>query len=77
MTDDELRLIVRETIARHLGGAAAPEPALELHPRVAADRRHASAMLFQLARGSESGGDCLIEPTVKCAHCGFCQTYGH
>jgi hypothetical protein len=22
-------------------------------------------------------GACVIEPAVRCNHCGFCQSYGH
>jgi hypothetical protein len=25
----------------------------------------------------ESDGPCLIEPTVQCTHCGYCQSHGH
>jgi hypothetical protein len=73
MTDEELRALVRESIARHLGtpappAATAPTPAW---------RAHASFGKFLLPRGDDEGGPCLIEPTVPCNHCGFCQSYGH
>jgi hypothetical protein len=29
-----------------------------------------------LASGGDDGA-CLIEPTVRCTHCGFCQSLGH
>ena len=75
MTDDELRALVRDAIARHLGGApaaaaapAAPVPLWRAHP---------SFGKFLVLRGDEQGGPCLIEPSVSCNHCGFCQSYGH
>jgi hypothetical protein len=75
MTDEELRTLVRDAIARHLGGglaasppAAAPAPLWRAHP---------SFGKFLLPRGDEQGGPCLIEPSVSCNHCGFCQSYGH
>jgi hypothetical protein len=77
MTDDELRALVRDAIARHLGGAA-PAPGV---PSAAAPvppwRAHASFGKFLVLRGDEQGGPCIIEPAVSCNHCGFCQSYGH
>lgn len=26
---------------------------------------------------SEPDAPCIVEPQVKCHHCGFCQSYGH
>jgi hypothetical protein len=76
MTDDELRALVREAIAKHLGpGAPAPPPAAAAP--TPAWRAHVSFGKFLLPRGDDEGGPCLIEPTVSCNHCGFCQSYGH
>ena len=77
MTDDELRALVQEAIARHLGGD--PERATVVGTPVAAPawRAHPSFGKFLLPRGDDEGGPCLIEPTVHCNHCGFCQSYGH
>jgi hypothetical protein len=39
---------------------------------------HASHIILQVAPGSEiDDGMCVIEPAVRCNHCGFCQSYGH
>lgn len=73
MTEDELRALVRDAIARHLG-ADAPAPAAAATP---AWRAHPSFGKFLLPRGEDEGGPCLIEPSVRCNHCGFCQSYGH
>lgn len=81
MTDEELRALVRDAIARHLG----PGPGPGLGPgRVTHEARpdppwraHPSFGKFLVMRGDELGGACLIEPTVECNHCGFCQSYGH
>ena len=75
MTDPELRALIRESIARHLGEGAsllpgAPEPGVAL-------REHASHGLLPLARGGDGDGACLIEPSVRCNHCGYCLSYGH
>jgi len=37
----------------------------------------AAFALLPLARGGDGDGACLIEPTVRCNHCGYCQSYGH
>ena len=72
MTDQELRELVRDAVARHLqpgrGGARpARRPA----------GGHASHALLPLVRGGDTDGACLIEPAVRCTHCGYCQSYGH
>jgi len=39
---------------------------------------HASHILLNVIPGSEiDDGMCVIEPAVRCNHCGFCQSYGH
>jgi hypothetical protein len=76
VNEQELRDMIRASIARHVGtgvGAAhlqPPEPA-------AAFRAQVSHFRFSLAQGSDGDGACLIEPAVRCNHCGFCQSYGH
>jgi len=72
VTEHELREMVRASIARHLGEAAAREP-----DPVAAVRAHASHVVLPLLSGGDGDGACLIEPTVRCNHCGYCLSYGH
>jgi hypothetical protein len=67
--EDTLRAMVREAVARRLAESAAPAASEPLH--LAA---HASHFRYVLP---ESGGPCLIEPTVPCTHCGYCQSHGH
>ncbi|MEO7275215.1 MAG: hypothetical protein ABI211_24790 [Vicinamibacterales bacterium] len=102
LQEDELRSLVRQSVARVLGQQAfddtPPPPAgasTDRHPHAAgsadchppaagsADRhphpagsadRHASHHRYALP---EAGGACLIEPTVPCTHCGYCQSHGH
>jgi hypothetical protein len=75
MTDQELRALIRESIARHLGTPPRPAPAASDigtlgHP-------HPSHGLLPLASGGDGDGACLIEPAVRCSHCGYCLSYGH
>jgi hypothetical protein len=69
LDDSELRALVREAIARH-GRREAPAP--EGQPSV-----HASHRLLPLQSGGDGDGACLIEPDVRCNHCGYCLSYGH
>jgi hypothetical protein len=80
MTDDELRALVRDAVARRMGPVSSVSAGSnDVLPREEArlDRRHASFGLLPLMRGSDSDGACLIEPAVRCNHCGYCLSYGH
>ena len=77
MTDDELRLVIRGAIQRHLqAGASAPAA-----PAVQAVRREpvAASMSFAQYRIERAAGDttCVVEEHVPCNHCGFCKCHGH
>jgi hypothetical protein len=77
MTDAELRALVRDAVARHLGRSAEPAaPPMPLPPRAApAHAAHPShAMYLTLIN---AGDACIIEPDVECTHCGYCKTHGH
>jgi hypothetical protein len=73
MTEQELRAIVRDAIARHAAAGTSPLAATPSNTL----RQHASHALFPVAAGAETGGQCVIEPAVACNHCGYCQSYGH
>ena len=74
MTEQELRALVRDAIAKHAGGRIAdPEMA-----RVTSARQHPSHTLIALPSGADSDdGVCIIEPAVACNHCGYCKSLGH
>jgi hypothetical protein len=79
MTEQELRALVREAVARHLGGPtpASADPSAALTPRHAPDpgQPHASHGLYvHLVNVTDA---CLIEPAVTCTHCGYCKSHGH
>ena len=81
MTEQELRTLVRQAIARVQAahGAApshlAPSDAIS-HPRTLAPS-HPSHALFLVPDGSDADGPCIIEPAVPCNHCGYCKSLGH
>jgi hypothetical protein len=76
MTDQELRALVRDAIARSgmgdAGRTPGPAPGAP-SPRVTSHTSHA---LFTLTPG-DPDGRCMIEPGVPCNHCGYCKSYGH
>ena len=85
MTEQELRALVREAIARH--GAIARQGAIARHGAVKQAealptgqghaRHHASHGLIALPAGADGDGLCIIEPAVACNHCGYCKSLGH
>ena len=64
----------RTASRRQRAGARLPRAPCAGAARGARIRASAS---FWCQRGDEEGGPCLIEPSVRCNHCGFCQSYGH
>ena len=72
VTNEELRRLVRRAIARHRdpagGGVRSPDSTGHVHP---------SHARLRVQSGVETNGPCLIEPTVACIHCGYCQSLGH
>ena len=73
MTDDEIRHLVRSAIARHLGGATSTSPS---PPAVPAAPVAISFARYPIPRADDDVM-CIIEPAVRCNHCGFCQCHGH
>jgi len=71
MNEDALRALVRDTIARLGSGvaASAPDPARLIDPA------HASNFQYNLTPSAD--GSCVIEPSVRCNHCGYCLSHGH
>lgn len=86
MTEQELRALVREAVARHLGQN--PGPALSRVPgpesqvraqsrvRVSADSTSDPSHGIYLSLVN-AGGECVIEPSVTCNHCNYCKSHGH
>ena len=74
MTEQELRALVRDAIAKHMAAPAAdPQPA-----RATSTRLHPSHALIAVPAGADSDeGVCIIEPAVACNHCGYCKSVGH
>jgi hypothetical protein len=70
MDEQEVRALVREAISRQLGR---PD-----ENRLLKREEHPSHIILKVLPGSDlDEGMCVIEPAVRCNHCGFCQSYGH
>ena len=77
MTEDDLRALVRQAVSRHLTAAGLESgPGGPPGPGTPAPGVHPSFGRYLLPRDPGDGGACLIEPAVKCNHCGFCQSHG-
>jgi hypothetical protein len=74
VSDQELRDLVRDAIARHTLSegldVARPE---SKGPESAGHASHGRFLLL----APTPDGQCVIEPAVRCTHCGYCQSYGH
>ena len=84
MTDQELRELVRESIAKQLGEGRRSPSALANTPARPL-QFHASHGVYAIARndaasdtsGDPENGPCIIEPSVPCTHCNYCKSHGH
>ena len=58
------------------GAPLAHAPALEDSPSSRGPRAvlHISHGRYQLIKVAD---ECLIEPSVRCNHCGYCESHGH
>jgi hypothetical protein len=70
MNEEALRAMIRESVARHLGGAERSVP----EPQPITFAAHSSHYRYTLPK---TDGPCLIEPSVRCNHCGYCESHGH
>ena len=77
MTEQELRVLVRDAIARHAGVPAPGVPPGQGPGSRTALEPHVSHGVFVLPVGADTDGPCVIEPAVPCNHCGYCNSYGH
>jgi hypothetical protein len=76
ITEHELRAMIRDAIARHDGGVRTTSTADRGGTRAdVAAGSHPSHVLFAVV--SSGDGECIIEPSVACTHCGYCKSLGH
>lgn len=76
MNDLDLRALVRDAVARHLGGRPPGEDdARESRLVVSQGLDHPSHGVY-LSVVNDTGA-CVIEPSVRCNHCNYCKSHGH
>jgi hypothetical protein len=77
MTEDDLRALVRQAVTRHLASSGATGPIAPAgDPGQPTPGVHPSFGRYLLPREPGHDDRCLIEPAVKCNHCGYCQSHG-
>jgi hypothetical protein len=74
MTEDQLRELIRDTVARHLAASRQPAHVSEPPPARPAVE-HASHYIHLTV--VNAGDACVIEPGVTCHHCGYCKSHGY
>jgi hypothetical protein len=82
MTEQELRVLVRQAIARHAGAAPGSVGRVLLDSPAAVSNRPSTRLdpahaMFVVPTGADADGPCIIEPAVMCNHCGYCRSMGH
>lgn len=77
ISERDLRALVRDAVARHLGpqASAAIPGAVAPGAAGAAVLAHASHAILVLP--SSPTDACVIEPDLRCDHCGYCKSLGH
>ena len=84
VNEQDVRALVREAIERHLGRPDEKrgekryrEPFSPDHSEKGSRYLFSHTLLKVLPGSQVDEGMCVIEPAVRCNHCGFCQSYGH
>jgi hypothetical protein len=75
VNEEELRALIRVAIQKHMHSRSAEAPQ-ELPERRRTTPESISFGQYQLERAPDDTM-CLIEPAVRCNHCGFCKCHGH
>ena len=82
MNELELRALVRDAVARHLGPRASGAPPETESRGLIRDTRtvapavdHPSHAIFVNVVNVDDS--CVIEPGVRCNHCNYCKSHGH
>ena len=73
MNDQELRALVRDAVARHMG-VGEPPPKLREGGNLGTSSHPSHGLYVALVNATDA---CIIEPSVMCEHCGYCKSHGH
>ncbi|MEQ1908882.1 MAG: hypothetical protein ABMA15_08665 [Vicinamibacterales bacterium] len=76
ISEAELRTMIRDAIARHAGpgrvSGLTSAPAVGAGCATGSHGSHGTFMVEPVG-----DGECIIEPSVRCDHCGYCKSLGH
>lgn len=77
MTDVDLRALVKAAVERHMGpsGPLSAPPVSSRSSTGPGQAAHPAQSLFLSLVNTTD--DCVIEPSVRCNHCGYCKTHGY
>ena len=76
ISEVELRTMIRDAIARHAAPGRVSGPTSTPAVRAGAvTGSHGSHGIFMVEPVGD--GECIIEPSVRCDHCGYCKSLGH
>lgn len=77
ISEQDLRAMIRDAIARHtgVGGSREAAPTPVAPDTVVTVHVHASHGRFSVAGTTD--GECVIEADHRCDHCGYCKSLGH
>jgi hypothetical protein len=73
ISEQDLRAMIRDAIAHH--GAVREPQAVLMAPEPDLSPAHCSHGIFAAVPAGD--GECIIEPAVRCNHCGYCKSLGH
>ena len=79
VTQEDVRAAVEAAIRRHLDQAASAPSAAGRRPVAlpgSGDPAHGRFARVALP-GDPPDGRCVIEPSVECTGCGYCESHGH
>lgn len=77
ISEQDLRAMIREAIARRAGGGVAHEPPAPPVPPDTVVTVHIHASHGRFAVAGTPDGECIIEADHRCDHCGYCKSLGH
>ena len=77
ISDHDLRALVRDVVARRVAPGPIQVDAQTVPTEVQPTELHVSQRRLTRLTSADPDGLCLIEPSVRCSHCGYCLSFGH
>jgi len=74
MTDQELRALVRDAVARHMGRGATGTTGTAGTTGTTGATHPSHAIYLTVVNQTDA---CVIEPDVPCNHCNYCRSHSY